>query len=189
MRIPRRLLQPDERVLTTARSHPIRLAGPASVAALGMAGAIALGFLVTPATTEDPIDLVGAAVAVLSLLRFIRRFLRWRRQGVVLTDRRLLRASGGLIRRVSGIPLEQISQVDLAQGPIGRLLNTGRLEVNVGSQQIALTGLRDAADLWRDLCDVTGLGPEERAARGARQLAPGLPFDQQDTGPLPRVIV
>lgn len=189
MRIPRRLLQPDERVLATARAHPIRLAGPALVAAVGIGAALAAGFLLTPTTVDDPVDLVCAVIAIIVLLRFVRRFLAWRRQGVILTDRRLMRSSGGLVRRLRGIPLEQIAQVDLVQGPFGRLFGWGRLEVTAGPQRVSMTGLRAAADLWRELCDATGLGAEERSARYRRTLAPGLPFDEQDTGPLPRVIV
>ena len=189
MRIPRRLLQPDERVLATARAHAIRLAGPALVAAIGIGGALAVGYVMTPATVDDPVDLVCAAAAILVLLRFVRRFLRWRREAVILTDRRLLRSSGGLLRRLGGIPLERISQVDLVQGPFGRLFGWGRLDLTAGEQRVSVTGLRDVVDMWRALCDATGMGPEDRSVRRRRQVAPGLPFDQQDTGPLPRVIV
>jgi hypothetical protein len=127
----------------------------------------------------------------LVLARFVRRFLGWRRRRVVVTDQRVLSLSGGLIRRVGSISLEQISEVALAQGPGGRLLGYGTLHVRAGDREITLACLRQAREVWSLVTETSGASGRSDGDRlaGRRTLAPGLPFDQQDTGPLPRVLV
>ena len=187
MRISRRLLQPGERLVTSTGLHPVRLLVPLVTTIVTIAAATALGYFATPTTTDDPLDLICAAVALFALARFARRFMSWRRQRVVVTDQRLLRLSGGVLRRVGSVALDQVSQVDLVQGLFGRLLGYGRLEIQAATERVVLPTLRDAPELWAVLCETTGL--DDGVERRSRRLAPGLPFDQQDTGPLPRILV
>jgi uncharacterized membrane protein YdbT with pleckstrin-like domain len=190
MRISRRLLNDAERPVLITRTHPIRLVGPVVRAVTGVAVALAVGYYATPQTGTDPVDLVAAAVALLVLARFVRRFLTWRRRRVVLTDERLLQLSGGVIRRVGSISLDQISRVELVQGIAGRLLGYGTVEVHAGDRRMSLGSLSEARELWALLTGPSAKGSHaEDPYRRSRTPAPGLPFDQQDTGPLPRVPV
>jgi uncharacterized membrane protein YdbT with pleckstrin-like domain len=168
----------------TTGIHPAMLTGPALRVLVGVLVTLAVGYLVTPETGNDPVDLAAAALALLLLAGFVRRFLSWRRRRVALTDRRLLRLSGAVVRRVGSVPLEQISHVELVQGLAGRIMGFGTLEVHAGDEIIVLSGLRRASELWSLLAERPG-------SEGAhhRSLAPGLAFDRQDTGPLPRVVV
>jgi membrane protein YdbS with pleckstrin-like domain len=190
MRISRRLLAEGERPVLTVRTHPIRLLGPGLRALAGIGAALALGYYATPQTGTDAVDLIAAAVALLVVARFVGRFLTWRRRRVVLTDQRLLRLSGGIIRRVASVSLEQISQVELVQGIAGRLLGYGTVEVHACEEHVSLDSLRGARQLWALLAEPSARGDDaEDPYRRSRTLAPGLPFDRQDTGPLPRALV
>jgi uncharacterized membrane protein YdbT with pleckstrin-like domain len=190
MRISRRFLNGDERPVFTTGQHPIRLVGPLLGLLVGVGIAIAVGYYVTPKTGSDPVDLGAAAVALYFLARFLRRFLGWRRQRVVLTDERLLRLSGGMIRRVGSVSLDQISQVELVQGLFGRLLGFGTVEVQAGDQRVSYTAVKDPRELWALVSEASSSRePYGGSRRRSRGLAPGMPFDQQDTGPLPRVLV
>jgi hypothetical protein len=187
MRISRRLLNPGERPVLCARIHPIRLLGPALRTLVGVGAAVALGYYATPATGTDPVDLVSAAIALLVLTRFVRRFLTWRRRRVVVTGERLLQLHGGVFRRVGSIARDQISEVELVQGIAGRMLGYGTVRIHAGERQVSLDSITDARELWALL---TEAGPRHGSEDPRRRtLAPGLPFDQQDTGPLPRVLV
>lgn len=189
MRISRRLLTEGERPVLTVRTHPIRLLGPALRALAGIGAALALGYYATPQTGTGPVDLIAAVVALLVLARFVRRFLAWRRRRVVLTNQRLLQLSGGVIRRVASISLEHVSQVELVQGLAGRLLGYGTVKVRAGEEQVSLGSLREARQLWALLAETSPRGDAEDPHRRSRTLAPGLSFDRQDTGPLPRALV
>lgn len=189
MHISRRLLNADERPVLTARIHPIRLLGPGLRALVGIGGALALGYYATPRTATDPVDLVAAAFALVVLARFVRRFLGLRRRRVVVTDQRLLQLSGGIFRRVGSISLDQISHVELVHGIGGRLLGYGTVVVRAGDRELSLASVTGARELWALLA---GSGPNRSGSedhRRGRALAPGVPFDQQDTGPLPRILV
>lgn len=189
MRISRRHLEPDERLLFAARIHPIRLLGPGLRAVAGITAALALGYYATPGTGTDTIDLVGAVIALVVLGRFLWRSLGWRRRGVVLTDRRLLRLSGGILRRVGSISVARISEVELVRGIGGRLLGYGTVEVVVGGDRLAVGPLREARRLWTLLAEGTdeAYGTDEGYGHRERTPSIGVPLDQRDTGPLPRV--
>ena len=189
MRIPRRYLSPDERLIAATRAHPVRLVGPAVRAIIGVTTALAIGYLATPRTGDHPVDVVAAMVALVVLARFLRHYLAWRRRRVALTDRRILRVSGGIVRRVSGIDLDDVVEVELQQGLVGRALGYATLHLVVGESRVSLEHLREGTELWHLIAEATREEHAERRVHPRRTLAPGVSFDRQETGPLPRVLV
>jgi len=88
--------------------------------------------------------LVVAAVAILALMLWLMvPVLRWRTTTYELTSRRLRVRDGIVTRRGRDIPLSRITDVSFEQGPLDRLLGSGRLIVESAGEhgQIVLTDI------------------------------------------------
>ncbi len=91
---------------------------------------------------------IAAAVAV-----FAVPFLRWQTTTYRLTTRRLQLRSGILTRSGRDFPLIRISDVSFSQGPIDRLLGTGRLVVESAGEhgQLVLNEIPDVQEVQATL--------------------------------------
>ena len=178
------LLLEGERVLYESRRHPIVLAGPTVVALVAVLVALALGFLITPNTTRDVLDLILGGVAIVFVLRALWRTLQWMVQRVIVTERRVLRISGVVGRRVGSLPVGRITDIETRRSGLGRLLGFGDVVVETAG---AVGGhyLLDHLPRLAVMYDALSHGRK----RAVRTLEPLVPADQQDTGPLPRVVV
>ncbi|MDP3889954.1 PH domain-containing protein [Nocardioides sp.] len=133
MAISKKLLNDDENVVVSTRTHVKALLGPLLVMVLILAAAVVLDHFVGD-RAEGIVGLVVWGVAVLALLWYVARpFLVWLTSTYTVTDQRLITRTGIITRRGHDIPLPRISDVAYEHGLVDRLLGCGTLIVSVAS--------------------------------------------------------
>jgi uncharacterized membrane protein YdbT with pleckstrin-like domain len=178
MRLSRYLAE-DERVVLAARRHPAVLVRPALIAVVTIALAAAVGLVVSPDNSTDLVDTLVGAVAVLGVLRLCWRAAQWRTDRIFVTDRRVIEISGALIRRVGSIPLARLGDTTYRRSIAGRLLGYGDLVIESSPGGLAAREISRIArpdDFYRTLSSLL--------VSSHRPL-----LEDDDTGPLPRVVV
>lgn len=85
-------------------------------------------------------SLVGGTVALLVCAAGLRRWAQYR-----LTSIRLVVRNGYTGRDIQAIPLDDIAEITLSQGPIARFFNIGTLAVHsrTGAPLISLQGVNE----------------------------------------------
>jgi hypothetical protein len=209
-----RYLAPGEEIVRVARRHLSVLARPALGTLALLGGLAALGLLTDPDTTGDALDQICGAVAVLLLLRFLLRLRRWSSERLLVTDQRIVEASGLIAKRVSSWPYARIHDLDYRRSIPGRLLGYGSLTIETTAPDAPVKVLERVPDpdgFYRDVMEVIMGEPipamievedeegdpdwddwferirdrlDDRAE--IRERATIEP-DEADTGPLPRV--
>lgn len=134
MALLRKLLNHDESVLVSTRTHAKAMLGPAVFLILiaGLAGF--LSALPTGTTRTVLQWVIWAGALVLIALLVVRPFLAWLTVSYTVTDRSLITRSGILNRRVHDIPLARIGDVSYERGILDRMLGCGTLVVSDGSE-------------------------------------------------------
>jgi uncharacterized membrane protein YdbT with pleckstrin-like domain len=135
--ISRKLLNDDESVVVSTRTHAKALLVPA-LALFVVAGAAGYVASFTPgAGRAAPLlqVLVGLVAAFFVFRWVLRPFLSWLTTTYTVTDRRLITRSGIVTRRGHDIPLDRISDVAYERDLMDRLLGCGTLVVSVASEQ------------------------------------------------------
>jgi uncharacterized membrane protein YdbT with pleckstrin-like domain len=135
--ISRKLLNADESVVLSTRTHGKALLVPALIL---MAIAAVAGFVISftfRAGSAAPLlqVVVGLAAAYFVFRWVLRSFLRWLTTTYTVTNRRLITRSGILTRRGHDIPLDRISDVSYERDLIDRVFGSGTLLVSVASEQ------------------------------------------------------
>jgi membrane protein YdbS with pleckstrin-like domain len=135
--ISRRLLDDDESVLVSTRTHVKALIAPLLVLMLIAAVAlVAIAFTGAAGRAQPLLLAVVWAVAFgLIALWVLKPFLLWLTTSYTVTTRRLITRSGVLTRRGHDIPLIRISDVSYEHGLVDRLLGCGTLVVSDASEQ------------------------------------------------------
>ena len=134
MAISRRLLNDDEFVVVSIRTHVKALLGPALVLIV-VAGTA--GFLGTyPSGKERPllIAVIWGLAFLVILWLVVRPFLTWLTTTYTLTNRRLITRYGIVTRRGHDIPLIRISDVAYEHGLVDRMLGCGTLVISDASE-------------------------------------------------------
>jgi uncharacterized membrane protein YdbT with pleckstrin-like domain len=127
---PTRLLNEGEELVLDLRPHWWFFAGPASVLAL------TLVVLIWVANAGiDWLIYVLAVLAVVALLWFVGRFIRWGTVNFVVTTDRIIYRSGVVAKHGIEIPLERVNTIFSHQGIIERFLGTGDLVIESGGEQ------------------------------------------------------
>ena len=188
MRCDNRYLAQDEEIVLTVHRHGSVLLRPLMSAVLMIVFAAVVGFLTSPSEGGDLVDTIAGVVALLFFLRLLWRVWEWRADRVVVTDRRIFEVSGLLSRKVASMPLAKMTDITYHRSLLGRLLGYGELIVETAGQEQALHRLDHLPkpdDFYRTITWLVTGGLMERP--DLNEL-PGL-VDDDDTGPLPRVIV
>jgi uncharacterized membrane protein YdbT with pleckstrin-like domain len=135
--ISRRLLNDDESVVVSTRTHAKALLGPALVLILIAAVAGFAASFTPSAGRAAPLlqAVIGAIAAVLAFLWVVKPFLSWLTTTYTVTNHRLITRTGILTRRGHDIPLGRISDVGYERGLLDRVLGCGTLVVAVASEQ------------------------------------------------------
>lgn len=182
-----RLLFDDEEVLYSERKHFGSLVQPAVVTVVALVLAAVAGFAFDPARGDDVVDWIAGVLAALVLLRFVVLVGRWMSERVVLTSRRVVVTSGLFARRVTSIPLARITGAGLDRSLMGRLGRSGSILLDLGdSRAVEIRGVARARTLYQLLMSATSAG--ERYDTPVTPL-PVTAFEDEDTGPLPRVVL
>jgi uncharacterized membrane protein YdbT with pleckstrin-like domain len=135
--ISRRLLNDDESVAVSTRTHGKALLGPLLVLILLAAVAGLLSTFTPAAGSARPLldAVVWGLAAVLALSWVVRPFLAWLTTTYTLTDQRLITRRGVLSRHGHDIPVSRISDVAYERGVVDRMLGCGTLVVSVAGEQ------------------------------------------------------
>ncbi len=137
MALPRKFLNEDEELLAELRPHWIFLFGPLFSSIGVWAGLIVLVILWqnAPSWTNYPI----LVLAVIPGLWLLGRFIRWRSYVVALTSTRILVREGIVGRDTVQLRLQRITEVNIRQELIERVLGTGSLIIDVQGEDDSLT--------------------------------------------------
>lgn len=163
-----RLLDADERVVVSTRTHVKAMLLPA--AALIVISAVA-GYLSSyPSGNARPLLLtVIWALALLVAVRLVvRPFLRWLTTTYTITDRRVLVRSGVLSRRAHDLPLARVIEVTHEQGLVDRAFGSGTLRLaDAGDRgSMRLPDLPDVHRLHVTLSDLVLRADDRHGRRG-----------------------
>ncbi|MGD8150811.1 PH domain-containing protein [Ornithinimicrobium sp. Y1694] len=134
-RIRSRYLIPGERVVVSTKRHWWRLSAPFALCGALFVLMIAGAF--SPDWGQAAYLLVWAWVA--SLLWAIWRFLEWRTEWFIATDRRLLKTYGLITQKVAMMPLAKVTDMSYDRSILGRLLGYGEFVMESAGQDQALS--------------------------------------------------
>ena len=137
MALPRKFLNNDEELLAELRPHWIFLFGPLFTSIGVWIGLIVLVVLwqKAPGWTNYPILIL----ALIPGLWLLGRFVRWRSYVVALTSTRILVRQGIFGRDTVQLRLQRITEVNIRQRLIERVLGTGSLIIDVQGEDDTLT--------------------------------------------------
>jgi hypothetical protein len=188
MRRLRYLAEGEDPVLRVRR-HWLVIAEPSATAVGAVILALILGMFFSPNDDSDPIDTLVSLAALAFAIRFSWKFWLWRVDRIIVTDRRVIEASGVLTQRVASMPLGKITDMTYVRPFFGRtLFSYGHLILESAGQTQALDEikfLRDPDNFYKAVI-----------ARTTRRFAPPPEPEQppeprvrehDDTGPIPRV--
>jgi len=177
MALPRKFLNEDEELLAELRPHWIFLFGPlfTSIGVWAAIIAIVIVWRNPPGWTNYPFLII----ALIPGLWLLGRFVRWRSYDVALTSTRILVRQGILGRDTVQLRLQRITEVNIRQTLIERLLGTGSLVIDVQGEDDSLTleYMRKPAVVQR----VINSQINEIVGGGRREAVPPdmLPYDQR----------
>ena len=189
-----RYLADGERLVVSIRRHPVALAGPALLALAALIAASVLGWLTGPDETGTPIDVVVGMVALAVVARLAWKMWQWSADRIMVTDRRFLLVSGVLTRKVAAMPLSKVTDMTYRRSLLGRVLGYGELVVESAGQDQGLSRLDRIPrpdDFYRTVTALsTSTLPEPEPEAVAHSWTGWAKSpEEEDTGPLPRVIV
>jgi uncharacterized membrane protein YdbT with pleckstrin-like domain len=185
-----RYLASDERIMLEVRRHWSALLTPSLIAVAAVAVAATIGWITSPSSGTELIDRVLGAVALFFLARLGWDVWQWYVDRIVVTDQRIFEVSGVLTRKVASMPLTRVTDMTYQRSLLGRILGYGDLIVESAGQDQALSRIERLPhpdDFYRTITSLVTAGipsllPEDE---DRRLIVPG----EEDTGPLPRVIV
>jgi uncharacterized membrane protein YdbT with pleckstrin-like domain len=185
---PGRYLAADETVVLQARRHVAVLARPAAAAVGAIALAVFVGLVVSPGDGGDLLDTIGGLFALWFLLRLMWRTWEWWVDRIFVTEKRIFEVSGILTRKVASMPLGNLTDMTYQRSLGGRILGYGELIVETAGQAQALSRiayLSNPDEFYRAVTALVtaSLLPAASTEEVMRHR------DEDDTGPLPRVIV
>jgi hypothetical protein len=170
-----------ERVIVAARQHwiaPVRASLPAT-------GLVVLGLLLW-IIVPDATGPLGVITTLLALVRWAALVLgggwiaynafAWQRAEYVVTDRRILRSSGMVMRRPTEIPLSSLVDVRVHVGLLGSRLGYGdvRLYLSSGAAPIVIAAITQPAD-FRDATTTMKTFGDAASGRLSVPRAAGVP--------------
>jgi membrane protein YdbS with pleckstrin-like domain len=132
----RRYLLGTEKRLVCLRRHLVVLAEPVLTCVLALLGVM---WLVERVSDVPHLPDLLFLAWLLLLGRAYWRYLQWRGEWFVATDKRLLLAYGVFKRRVAMMPLSKVTDMSYNRSVLGRLLGYGELVMESAHQDRALS--------------------------------------------------
>ncbi len=179
----KRYVLPTETVVLATRRHWASLLEPAATCA-GTFLLVGVIVFVAPAGLQDVVGWLWFAW-LFTLGRLAFRWLEWRHEWFVSTDKRLLLLYGLVIHKVAMMPLMKVTDMGYTRTPLGQVLGYGRFVMESAGQDQALRQVDyvprpDAT--YRALCAEIF----RPAAGKTTPEAPGVPVSAE---PAPVVVV
>jgi membrane protein YdbS with pleckstrin-like domain len=97
-------------------------------------------------------------LALFMILRMLWRLADWHFDHLMITNKRLLKVSGIIYRKVQTMPLSKITDLTYNRDPLGKLLGYGEFVVESAGQDQALSNIKYLPRpdrLYITLCDMT----------------------------------
>jgi hypothetical protein len=186
----KRYVLPTETVVLATRRHWASLLEPAATCT----GAFLLVAVIVFAAPSGLQDVVGWLWFgwLFTLGRLAFRWLEWRHEWFVSTDKRLLLLYGLVIHKVAMMPLIKVTDMGYTRTPLGQLLGYGRFVMESAGQDQALRQIDyvprpDAT--YRALCAEIFRPAASGPGSGGRGANPGSPTFAADPAPAPVVVV
>jgi uncharacterized membrane protein YdbT with pleckstrin-like domain len=135
MGLPKSSLTEDEKIVLEFHPHWSTLVATIFWAAVAVVVAGVVIFFIPDGSAQMLIRVVVAALGVIAVLVVgLLPFLRWVTTSYTLTNRRFVLRHGILSRSGRDIPLTRVNDVSFRHGLIQRMLGTGTLVVESGSE-------------------------------------------------------
>lgn len=138
-----RYLFPTERFRGEWRRHLIHLSTPITVGVLATIGLGLVGGYLDGRVVQDVLD--PAWVTPLTVLAWLAvmagvgwRIAEWHFDRFILTNKRVMKVSGIITRKVAMMPLLRVTDMKYEQSPLGRMLNYGTFVLESAGQEQAL---------------------------------------------------
>jgi uncharacterized membrane protein YdbT with pleckstrin-like domain len=183
-----RYLASDEDLELEVRHHLAVLIGPLLAAVGAIVGGAVLGFVLSPDQDSDLIDTVVGLIAVFFFLRLGWKLWQWYEDRIYVTTHRVVEVSGVLTRRVASIPLIKVTDMTYKRSLFGRVLGYGELVLESAGQRQAIERISFIPAPDNFYRTVTSLLAAS-ASVPAELILPEPQTEDDDTGPLPRVVV
>jgi membrane protein YdbS with pleckstrin-like domain len=184
-----RYLAHEEEVILRVNRHVTVLAKPFFQMVAVILLTLVVGSVMSPQSGTDLLDRILGIAAAAFVLRLGWKLWGWRVDRIIVTDRRIFEVSGILTRNVASMPLANMTDVTYRRSVLGRLLGYGELVVETAGQLQSLnriSHLPKPDDFYRAITFLVSVGltrrPDPQTVREVNE-------DEDDTGPLPRVIV
>lgn len=181
-----RYLAPQERVIHRCRRHAVVLLKPIGIWLVTLFAAATFGFLVSPRTSGSMADAIAGWVVLIVTAWTAVMVFAWTKANYVITDQRVLLIEGIVSVQVRAIPLEKVTDTTFTRSVWGRLFGYGDLLLDSPGEQpglSTLTNMPQPEGLYRLITSLVVGRVWQRP--GSRVPA----FEDDDTGPLPRVIL
>ncbi|WP_347244859.1 PH domain-containing protein [Thermogutta sp.] len=124
-------LAQNERIVFVTRQHWISLL-PVALRDLGIAIVI-IALSIGGASVTPSLLPLGLLLLLFPLGHFLIRFIGWRNQQYIVTNRRVMEVRGVYMKRVSDSWLEKVNDVVTKQGMLGQLLDYGDVQIITGA--------------------------------------------------------
>lgn len=185
-----RYLSGTEESVLEVRRHPFSLARPAAASLGALLGASFIGSVTSWENGNDLIDTLVGLVAIFFVGRLFWKLLVWWEDRIVVTDQRIFEVSGILTRKVASMPLEKVTDMTYRRTIGGRLFGYGELVVETPGQTQAMDHIAflPRPDVfYRTVTSLVNSHPPPARVVFDQTMSRGP--DEDDTGPLPRIVL
>jgi uncharacterized membrane protein YdbT with pleckstrin-like domain len=186
MTVSNRYLGDDENVVLETRKSWVLLLWPSLQAVL----LLLVGVLIALLPLSDTIDKIGnyliLALVLVAMVRLALAVLGWAMDRIAVTDHRIFEVSGVINRKVSSMPLDKLNDLTYNRSLLGRMFGFGDFFVESAGERQGLDRLEMIPSPDHFYRTVTSV-----VAHGAPKRTDDEPIDpdDEDTGPIPRVVV
>ncbi len=153
------LLATNEKILYRTKQHWMAPIFGTIAGVLVLLGGVVLLILWATLDLWDFLETIAVWVALglvlVGLAMVGYSYIQWWVEDYVVTNQKVVKVAGLLRKRTSGAALEKINDVIMEQGPLGRMLGYGTLQVSTASDSSDLTyqTMRKPAEFRRAMLD------------------------------------
>jgi uncharacterized membrane protein YdbT with pleckstrin-like domain len=150
-----RFLQDDETLVLTRRPHVKYLFGVGALLLVTVIGGGVAAQLLNPGAGDKNGWITWAAIVIpaLALLNFLRKWIVWSRDVLMLTSQRLITRKGLIAKSTMEIPLDRINNISCSQSVGERVTGSGDLVIESGGEdgRAVFSNMSKPADVQREI--------------------------------------
>lgn len=165
-----KMLGQHEKVVFVTHQHWMTLMGSA-LQNLLLAILITVVVVGINVFSGQPLAILGLALWLIPIARFVNHYLEWDNQEYIITNRRVIQIEGIVNKNVIDSSLEKVNDVKMSQSMLGRMFDYGDLEI--------LTASELAPNLFRRIKSPirfkTAMLNQKEAMAMPEEVAPGAP--------------